>query len=286
MVERDPSVRAANVDAVQMYLREIARVPLLTPDQEVSLAKRIECKDMAAKHQFISANLRLVVWIAKRYVGLRTPLLDLIQEGNLGLIRAVEKFDYRCSIKFSSYATWWIRQAVTRALADQSRAIRIPLETLETIRTLTRVQRQLLQEMGREPSRMEIASQVGLTSERVGELLEISQKPISLDAPIDSVSEAVRADFVADDLLPDTVSQVHAALRGERLSEGLHSLLSERERRVLALRHGLINGRQRFPEEVGALLGVTRERIRRTEAKALAKLATSGYFESVRSPAF
>ncbi|MGB8964308.1 MAG: RNA polymerase sigma factor RpoD [Candidatus Cybelea sp.] len=275
-------------DPVRMYLKEIGRVPLLSMEQEKSLAMRIEAGELEsrrdgagdskivdngeeAKRQLTEANLRLVVSIAKKYVGRGMLFLDLIQEGNLGLIRAVEKFDYRKGYKFSTYATWWIRQAITRALADQARTIRIPVHMVETINRLIKVSRQLLQELGREPTVEEIAESMGLTSEKVREVMKISQEPISLETPIGEEEDSHLGDFIEDQEAVAPAEAASVMLLKEKMQDVLQNL-TERERKVLVLRFGLEDGHQRTLEEVGQEFGVTRERIRQIEAKALRKL--------------
>ncbi|HHW99458.1 MAG TPA: RNA polymerase sigma factor RpoD [Firmicutes bacterium] len=258
-------------DPVRMYLKEIGRVPLLTSDEEVELAKRMEAGDEDAKKQLVEANLRLVVSIAKRYVGRGMQFLDLIQEGNLGLMKAVEKFDYTKGFKFSTYATWWIRQAITRSIADQARTIRIPVHMVETINKLIRVSRQLLQELGREPTPEEIAEQMDITVERVHEILKIAQEPVSLETPIGEEEDSHLGDFIPDDEAVAPADAAAFALLREQLDDVLDTL-TEREQKVLRLRFGLEDGRGRTLEEVGQEFGVTRERIRQIEAKALRKL--------------
>ena len=258
-------------DPVRMYLKEIGNVPLLTTEQEVELAKRVEAGDEEAKKQLTEANLRLVVSIAKRYVGRGMLFLDLIQEGNLGLIKAVEKFDYRKGYKFSTYATWWIRQAITRAIADQARTIRIPVHMVETINKLIRVSRQLLQELGREPTPEEIAEEMKMPVERVREILKFSQEPVSLETPIGEEEDSHLGDFIKDDNVPVPADAATFTLLKEQLEEVLGTL-TEREQKVLTLRFGLEDGRARTLEEVGKEFNVTRERIRQIEAKALRKL--------------
>ncbi len=258
-------------DPVRMYLKEIGRVPLLTADDEVDLTKRIEEGDDDAKRRLAEANLRLVVSIAKRYVGRGMLFLDLIQEGNLGLIKAVEKFDYRKGYKFSTYATWWIRQAITRAIADQARTIRIPVHMVETINKLIRVQRHLLQELGREPTAEEIADEMDVSVERVREILKVAQEPVSLETPIGEEEDSHLGDFIEDEDAPAPAEAASYLLLREQISEVL-STLTPREQRVLELRFGLDDGRARTLEEVGQVFGVTRERIRQIEAKALRKL--------------
>ena len=297
-VEEDAGVRAATSDPVRMYLKEIGRVPLLTAAEEVDLAKRVEAglfasekltmsaslsgslhRDLElierdgqlAKKRLIEANLRLVVSIAKRYVGRGMLFLDLIQEGNLGLIRAVEKFDYTKGYKFSTYATWWIRQAITRAIADQARTIRIPVHMVETINKLVRIQRQLLQDLGREPTPEEIGKEMELPPERVREIQKLSQEPVSLETPIGEEDDSNLGDFIEDS---DAVVSIDAAsfiLLQEQLDSILHTL-SEREKKVIQLRFGLTDGHPRTLEEVGKEFGVTRERIRQIESKTLSKL--------------
>lgn len=258
-------------DPVRMYLKEIGKVPLLTAEEEVNLAKRMENGDAEAKKRLAEANLRLVVSIAKRYVGRGMLFLDLIQEGNLGLIKAVEKFDYKKGYKFSTYATWWIRQAITRAIADQARTIRIPVHMVETINKLIRVQRQLLQELGREPYPEEIAKEMNLPVERVREIQKISQEPVSLETPIGEEEDSHLGDFIQDENVPVPVEAASFTLLKEQLAEVLDTL-TEREQKVLRLRFGLDDGKARTLEEVGKEFEVTRERIRQIEAKALRKL--------------
>jgi RNA polymerase primary sigma factor len=296
--EIDLSVQPATNDPVRMYLKEIGKVPLLTAEQEVSLAKRIEAGENAAakiasngslkdeklrdleaverdglvaKKKLVEANLRLVVSIAKRYVGRGMLFLDLIQEGNLGLIRAVEKFDYGKGYKFSTYATWWIRQAITRAIADQARTIRIPVHMVETINKLIRVQRQLLQDLGREPAPEEIAHEMELTSEKVREILKVSQEPVSLETPIGEEEDSHLGDFIEDSGAVVPVDAAAFKLLQEQLEEVLDDL-NTREKRVIQLRFGLLDGQPRTLEEVGRVFGVTRERIRQIESKTLSKL--------------
>ena len=258
-------------DPVRMYLKEIGKVPLLTADEEVELAKRMADGDEDAKKRLAEANLRLVVSIAKRYVGRGMLFLDLIQEGNLGLIKAVEKFDYHKGFKFSTYATWWIRQAITRAIADQARTIRIPVHMVETINKLIRVSRQLLQELGREPAPEEIAAQLDMPVDRVREILKISQEPVSLETPIGEEEDSHLGDFIQDDNVPVPAEAAAQTLLKEQLDEVLDTL-TEREQKVLRLRFGMNDGRARTLEEVGKEFDVTRERIRQIEAKALRKL--------------
>ena len=258
-------------DPVRMYLKEIGKVSLLSADEEIELAKRMEKGDEAAKKRLAEANLRLVVSIAKRYVGRGMLFLDLIQEGNLGLIKAVEKFDYRKGYKFSTYATWWIRQAITRAIADQARTIRIPVHMVETINKLIRVSRQLLQELGREPTPEEIAEEMDMPVDRVREILKISQEPESLETPIGEEEDSHLGDFIQDDNVPVPADAAAFTLLKEQLVEVL-STLTDREQKVLRLRFGLDDGRARTLEEVGKEFNVTRERIRQIEAKALRKL--------------
>ena len=258
-------------DPVRMYLKEIGKVPLLTADQEIELAKRLEEGDEAAKQQLAEANLRLVVSIAKRYVGRGMLFLDLIQEGNLGLIKAVEKFDYRKGFKFSTYATWWIRQAITRAIADQARTIRIPVHMVETINKLIRVSRQLLQEYGREPTPEEIAREMNISEAKVREIIKIAQEPVSLETPIGEEEDSHLGDFIPDEDAPAPAEAASFALMKEQLMEVLDTL-TPREEKVLRLRFGLDDGHQRTLEEVGKEFNVTRERIRQIEAKALRKL--------------
>ncbi|MDO4418030.1 MAG: RNA polymerase sigma factor RpoD [Eubacteriales bacterium] len=258
-------------DPVRMYLKEIGKVPLLTAEEEIELAQRMEAGDEEAKKRLAEANLRLVVSIAKRYVGRGMLFLDLIQEGNLGLIKAVEKFDYRKGFKFSTYATWWIRQAITRAIADQARTIRIPVHMVETINKLVRVSRQLLQELGREPTPEEIAAKMDIPVERVREIIKISQEPVSLETPIGEEEDSHLGDFIQDDNVPVPADAAAFTLLKEQLQEVLGTL-TEREQKVLRLRFGLDDGRARTLEEVGKEFNVTRERIRQIEAKALRKL--------------
>lgn len=258
-------------DPVRMYLKEIGRVPLLSANEEIQLANRIEDGDDEAKRLLAEANLRLVVSIAKRYVGRGMLFLDLIQEGNMGLIKAVEKFDFRKGFKFSTYATWWIRQAITRAIADQARTIRIPVHMVETINKLIRVQRQLLQELGREPSPEEVADRMEFTPDKVREILKIAQEPVSLETPIGEEDDSHLGDFIEDqEALAPSDAAAYELLK-EQL-EGVLDTLTDREENVLRLRFGLDDGRTRTLEEVGKVFGVTRERIRQIEAKALRKL--------------
>lgn len=258
-------------DPVRMYLKEIGKVPLLSADDEIELARRMKVGDADAKKRLAEANLRLVVSIAKRYVGRGMMFLDLIQEGNLGLIKAVEKFDYTKGFKFSTYATWWIRQAITRAIADQARTIRIPVHMVETINKLIRVQRQLLQELGREPSPEEVAAEMNIPVERVREIQKISQEPVSLETPIGEEEDSHLGDFIQDDNVPVPADAAAFTLLKEQLIDVLGTL-TDREQKVLRLRFGLDDGRARTLEEVGKEFNVTRERIRQIEAKALRKL--------------
>ncbi len=258
-------------DPVRMYLKEIGKVPLLSPDEEIELAKKIELGDEEAKKKLAESNLRLVVSIAKRYAGRGMQLLDLIQEGNLGLIKAVEKFDYRKGYKFSTYATWWIRQAITRAIADQARTIRIPVHMVETINRLVRTQRQLVQKLGREATPEELAKELDMPVDRVREIMKISQDPVSLETPIGEEEDSHLGDFIQDDNVEVPADAATYRLLHEQLMDVL-STLTEREQRVLRLRFGLDDGRPRTLEEVGRQFNVTRERIRQIEAKALRKL--------------
>ena len=258
-------------DPVRMYLKEIGKVPLLSPDEEIELAKKIELGDEEAKKKLAESNLRLVVSIAKRYAGRGMQLLDLIQEGNLGLIKAVEKFDYRKGYKFSTYATWWIRQAITRAIADQGRTIRIPVHMVETINRLVRTQRQLVQKLGREATPEELAKELDMPVDRVRDIMKISQDPVSLETPIGEEEDSHLGDFIQDDHVEVPADAATYRLLHEQLMEVL-STLTEREQKVLRLRFGLDDGRPRTLEEVGRQFNVTRERIRQIEAKALRKL--------------
>ena len=258
-------------DPVRMYLKEIGTVPLLDSDRELYLAEKMADGDRAAKDELVRANLRLVVSIAKRYVGKGMFFLDLIQEGNLGLMKAVEKFDYRKGYKFSTYATWWIRQAITRAIADQARTIRIPVHMVETIHKVSRIQRQLLQELGHEASAEEVAEHMGMSADKVREIMKISQDPVSLEMPIGEEEDSHLGDFIEDDSNPAPAEAAAQRLLSEQLNEVLHTL-TPREEQVLKLRFGLVDGRARTLEEVGKEFNITRERIRQIEAKALRKL--------------
>ncbi|MDO4912271.1 MAG: RNA polymerase sigma factor RpoD [Lactobacillus sp.] len=258
-------------DPVRMYLKEIGRVPLLNADQEIELAKRIEKEDQEAKQELAEANLRLVVSIAKRYVGRGMSFLDLIQEGNMGLMKAVDKFDYRLGFKFSTYATWWIRQAITRAIADQARTIRIPVHMVETINKLIRIQRQLLQDLGREPTPEEIGAEMDMPTAKVRDILKIAQEPVSLETPIGEEDDSHLGDFIEDKDATSPEQHASYEMLKEQLEEVLDTL-TDREENVLRLRFGLDDGRTRTLEEVGRVFGVTRERIRQIEAKALRKL--------------
>ena len=258
-------------DPVRMYLKEIGRVPLLTADEEIELARRMEAGDESARHRLEEANLRLVVSIAKRYVGRGMLFLDLIQEGNLGLLKAVEKFDYSKGYKFSTYATWWIRQAITRAIADQARTIRIPVHMVETINKYIRISRQLLQDLGRDPTAEEVAKEMGLSTLRVREIMKIAQEPVSLETPIGEEEDSHLGDFIEDEAALDPADAASVMLLKEQITEVLQTL-APREAEVLRLRFGLEDGRSRTLEEVGQSFGVTRERIRQIEAKALRKL--------------
>ena len=272
--EVDPTSVASDVkinDPVRMYLKEIGRVELLTADEEVSLAQRIEQGDPIAKQELAEANLRLVVSIAKRYVGRGMSFLDLIQEGNMGLMKAVEKFDYHKGFKFSTYATWWIRQAITRAIADQARTIRIPVHMVETINKLVRIQRQLLQDLGREPTPEEIGAEMDLPTEKVRDILKIAQEPVSLEPPIGEEDDSHLGDFIEDLDATSPADYTSAELLKEQLNEVLDTL-TDREENVLRLRFGLEDGQSKTLEQVGQQFGVTRERIRQIEAKALRKL--------------
>ncbi|TCQ08065.1 RNA polymerase RpoD-like sigma 70 subunit [Serpentinicella alkaliphila] len=272
-IEEDLSfLKGINIDdPVRMYLKEIGKVPLLTGEEEIALAQRMEDGDEDAKKKLVEANLRLVVSIAKRYVGRGMLFLDLIQEGNLGLIKAVEKFDYRKGYKFSTYATWWIRQAITRAIADQARTIRIPVHMVETINKLIRVSRQLLQELGREPKPEEIATEMDISEDKVREILKIAQEPVSLETPIGEEEDSHLGDFIPDEDAPAPAEAAAFSLLKEQLVDVLDTL-TPREQKVLRLRFGLDDGRARTLEEVGKKFEVTRERIRQIEAKALRKL--------------
>jgi RNA polymerase primary sigma factor len=267
----DASEPATATDSIRLYLKEIGKVQLLTAAEEVSLAKRIERKDMEAKRRLTEANLRLVVSIAKRYAGTPVPLLDLIQEGNLGLIRAVEKFDYRRGFKFSTYATWWIRQGITRAIADQARTIRVPVHMVEQINKLIRVRRSLVQDIGREPTPEEIALEMGTTPAKVREIIKISQDPVSLESPVGLEGDAQLGDFVEDTAAIEPLEAVGETMRKEEVDSVLCGL-TYRERKIIELRFGLKDGRTRTLEEVGDRFGVTRERIRQIEFKTFAKL--------------
>ncbi len=273
--EVDPKIAAVEGitidDPVRMYLKEIGRIPLLSHDQELELATRMAEGDEDAKHRLAEANLRLVVSVAKRYVGRGMQFLDLIQEGNLGLIKAVDKFDYRKGFKFSTYSTWWIRQAITRAIADQARTIRIPVHMVETINKLVRVNRQLLQELGREPRHDEIAKAMGISEDKVREIIKIAQDPVSLETPIGEEEDSHLGDFIPDDDAPAPDNMATQAMLKRQLNEVL-STLTPREEKVLRLRFGLDDGRTRTLEDVGKEFNVTRERIRQIEAKALRKL--------------
>ncbi|EKB57146.1 RNA polymerase sigma factor RpoD [Falseniella ignava] len=268
--DEDPTKMKVS-DPVRMYLKEIGRVDLLTAEEEVEIAKRIEAGDEIAKQELAEANLRLVVSIAKRYVGRGLSFLDLIQEGNMGLMKAVEKFDYHKGFKFSTYATWWIRQAITRAIADQARTIRIPVHMVETINKLVRIQRTLLQELGREPTPEEIGAEMDLPAEKVREILKIAQEPVSLETPIGEEDDSHLGDFIEDEGALSPEAFTAGSLLREQLEEVLDTL-TDREENVLRLRFGLDDGNIRTLEQVGKVFGVTRERIRQIEAKALRKL--------------
>ncbi len=269
--ELDLSAKSASSDPVRRYLSEIGKVKLLTAEQEVSLARRIERGDEAAKRQLVEANLRLVVSIARRHAGHGMSLLDLIQQGNLGLIRAVEKFDYHRGFKFSTYATWWIRQAITRGLADQARTIRIPVHVVDTLNKLIRVQRKLMQDTGRDPTPEEIGAEMGVSADKVREILKVTQVPVSLETSVGDEGDSQLGDFLEDDAAPPPPVAVEGALQSEELVSVL-GLLTRRERAVLELRFGLRDGKPQTLEEVGRQFGLTRERIRQIEAKTLAKL--------------
>ena len=275
VVEISPKLAASEGisvdDPVRMYLKDIGRVPLLTEQEEKEIAQRMADGDQEAKNELTNANLRLVVSVAKRYVGRGLQFLDLIQEGNLGLIKAVDKFDYRKGYKFSTYATWWIRQAITRAIADQARTIRIPVHMVETINKLVRVNRQLLQELGREPRPDEIAEEMGYSEDKVREIIKIAQEPVSLETPIGEEEDSHLGDFIPDDDAPAPDSMATYAMLKKQLTEVLNTL-TPREARVLRLRYGLVDGKTRTLEDVGKEFNVTRERIRQIEAKALRKL--------------
>ena len=264
-------ISSTTQDPVKMYLKDIGKVPLLSAEEEIELAKRMEAGDEMAKKKLAESDLRLVVSIAKRYVGRGMLFLDLIQEGNLGLLKAVEKFDYRKGYKFSTYATWWIRQAITRAIADQARTIRIPVHMVETINKVTRVSRDLLQKLGREPLPEEVGEVMGLPKERVQEIMKIAQEPVSLETPIGEEEDSHLGDFIQDESIPTPVEATNQTLLHEQLDEVV-STLTEREQRVIKLRFGWDDGRPRTLEEVGKEFNVTRERIRQIEAKALRKL--------------
>ena len=277
----DLSIRTPSSDPVRMYLREIGRVSLLTAAEEVALAKRIERRDMAAKRRLIEANLRLVVSIAKRYVGRGLPFLDLIQEGNLGLIRAVEKFDYRRGFKFSTYATWWIRQAVTRGLADKAHTIRIPVYLDEIINKLLGTQRQLVTSLGREPTPEEIAAEMGITPQRVAEILKMGQDPVSLETPIGEEEESQLGDVIEDEDVTTPLDAVAESMQKEELA-ALLTTLTHKERTVIELRFGLKDGRPRTLDEIGRQFGLTRERIRQIEIRTMAKLQSFHDAERLR----
>ena len=286
-IEIETGIDGGVDDPVRMYLKEIGRVPLLTAQQEVELAKLMENRDkdlesaLQAQKDLAEANLRLVVSIAKRYIGRGMLFLDLIQEGNLGLIKAVEKFDYKKGYKFSTYATWWIRQAITRAIADQARTIRIPVHMVETINKLIRVSRQLLQELGREATSEEIAEEMGISVDKVREILKISQEPVSLETPIGEEEDSHLGDFIQDDNVPVPADAAAFTLLKEQLDEVLETL-TEREKKVICLRYGLDGGKSYTLEEVGDIFKVTRERIRQIEAKALRKLRTNRQIKNLR----
>ena len=274
-------ISSTTQDPVKMYLKDIGKVPLLSAEEEIELAKRMEAGDEMAKKKLAESNLRLVVSIAKRYVGRGMLFLDLIQEGNLGLLKAVEKFDYRKGYKFSTYATWWIRQAITRAIADQARTIRIPVHMVETINKVTRVSRDLLQKLGREPLPEEVGEVMGLPKERVQEIMKIAQEPVSLETPIGEEEDSHLGDFIPDDDAPAPAEAASHTLLKEQLNEVL-STLTDREAKVLKLRFGLEDGKSRTLEEVGQRFDVTRERIRQIEAKALRKLRHPSRSKKVR----
>ena len=268
-------------DPIRMYLKEIGKIPLLTADEEVALAKRIEAGDQTAKDELIQANLRLVVSIAGHYNNRGMQYLDLIQEGNMGLIKAADKFDYRKGFKFSTYATGWIRQSITRALADQARTIRIPVHMVETINRLIRTSRQLMQDLGREPTTAEIADAMHLTEARVQEIIKIAQDPVSLETPIGEEEDSHLGDFIPDESAPAPADAAFYALQREQLMEVLDTL-TEREKKVICLRYGLDGGKSYTLEEVGEIFKVTRERIRQIEAKALRKLRTNRQIKNLR----
>jgi len=270
-VDEMAGLEAIADDSVRMYLREIGRIPLLNNEEEVKLAKRIEKGDIAAKRKLAESNLRLVVSIAKKYIGRGLSLLDLIQEGNAGLLRAVDKFDYKKGFKFSTYATWWIRQAITRAIADQARTIRIPVHMIETINKLIRIQRQLVQDLGREPTPEEIAQEMGIEVDKVEHIIKISQETVSLEAPVGEEEDSKLGDFIEDEKHVSPEESTSQQLLKDKIKEFLGSL-SPREQRILRMRFGLDDGRTHTLEEVGQEFGVTRERIRQIEAKALSKL--------------